>query len=128
VLPPIPGTRLRSGPLARFAAAALRAEAFVVRRTVFLSARGARAIAAGSEEGESLLAHELAHVAQYRRHGVLPFLRRYFAQYFAGRARGLSHEAAYASISFEREAEERAVAARLAFRTAESPCGRLRGA
>lgn len=48
---------------------------------------------------------------QYRRHGVPRFLFRYFFEYFAFRARGRSHAAAYAGIAFEREAERRAAAA-----------------
>ncbi len=99
---------LAAGRLANLAAAALRAEAFVVGRTVFLSRRAARAVANGSREGRMLLAHERAHVDQYRRHGVPGFLLRYLSDYVRARARGRSHPQAYAEIAFEREASERA--------------------
>ena len=69
----------------------------------------------------------LAHVEQYRRHGIFRFLRRYLSDYLAGRRRGLPHGEAYASIAFEREAEERSVAARLSFRPEGFPGGLPRG-
>jgi hypothetical protein len=117
----VSGVRLCPGPLARLAAACIGADAFVVGNRVFLSGHAAREIAAGSESGEALLAHELAHVSQYRALGVLPFLFRYFGQYFAGRSRGLSHGAAYAAISFEQEAEAQAESIRFARPKAGSP-------
>jgi hypothetical protein len=105
-----PAARLHSGAFAHFAARILRAEAFVVGRHVFLSRPGGREIGRGSSAGRALLAHELAHVEQYARLGAARFLRRYFADYFRARARGLSHARAYAAIAFEREAEDRAAA------------------
>ncbi|MGH9368320.1 MAG: eCIS core domain-containing protein [Thermoanaerobaculia bacterium] len=119
--------RLRAGFLAGLAAAALRAEAFVLGRNVLLSKGAARSIASGSETGARLLAHELAHVEQYRRHGIFRFLRRYLSDYLGGRARGLPHGEAYASIAFEREAQERAAALRPALRPEGSPGGLPRG-
>ncbi len=116
--------RLREGRLASLAAAALGAQAFVLGRQVFLSAGAARSIASRSHAGLALLAHELAHVEQYRRHGAPRFLFRYFFEYFALRARGRSHAVAYAGIAFEREAEERAAAYRRAAANGEiSPEG-----
>lgn len=56
-----------------------------------------------------LIAHEVAHVAQYLRDGTLPFLWRYLRAYAAGRARGLDDHRAYLAIPYEVEA--RAVAA-----------------
>src|SRR5205085_1794846 len=38
-----------------------------------------------------LLAHELEHVRQYDRHGMVAFLARYLTDYARGRLRGLSH-------------------------------------
>jgi GNAT superfamily N-acetyltransferase len=101
-------SRLLSGRLANLAAAALRVEAFVIGRTVFLSRRAARSVASGSREGQALLAHERAHVDQYRRHGLPRFLFRYLSDYLRARARGRPHEEAYAEIGFEREARESA--------------------
>ena len=53
---------------------------------------------------ERLLRHELAHVAQIARHGLLMFYWRYVAEYVRHRRAGLSSIEAYRSISFEKEA------------------------
>ena len=52
-----------------------------------------------------LLRHELVHVEQWRRYGVVGFLWRYLGAYLAWRLRGHSHWAAYRRIPFEVEAE-----------------------
>ena len=51
-----------------------------------------------------LLAHEVAHVAQFERDGFLGFLMRYVWDYAKGIARGLGDRRAYLEISYEREA------------------------
>jgi len=51
-----------------------------------------------------LLRHELVHVRQMARLGVLAFLVRYLGEYLANRVRRMGHDAAYRAISFEREA------------------------
>ncbi len=53
-----------------------------------------------------LLAHELAHVRQFRRLGVGPFVIQYTFDYLKGRRNGLGHKAAYAAIALEVEARE----------------------
>lgn len=55
-----------------------------------------------------LLRHELVHVAQWRRLGVVVFLARYLGSYFRWRLRGHGHRAAYLRIPLEVEAEWRA--------------------
>ncbi|HYZ97377.1 MAG TPA: DUF4157 domain-containing protein [Acidimicrobiales bacterium] len=55
-----------------------------------------------------LLRHELEHVEQWRRHGVVGFLRRYLGAYLRWRVRGYPHRAAYLRIPLEIEAEWRA--------------------
>lgn len=100
--------RFHVGALARFLCARFAADALVLGRHVMLSARASEEIHRASSEGRLLLAHELEHVAQYRRLGVPVFLRRYLAEYARGRLAGASHARAYAEISFEREARERA--------------------
>lgn len=50
------------------------------------------------------LRHELAHVRQINRLGLIRFYWRYFREYVANRGRGMSPSAAYRSISFEIEA------------------------
>lgn len=73
-------------------------------RWIFLSRSAAFEIAAGTPSGARLLAHELAHVAQYAREGHVSFLTRYAAAYVRGRWSGLSHLDAYAAVPYEREA------------------------
>jgi hypothetical protein len=61
-----------------------------------------RTRAAGNER---LLRHELVHVEQWRRFGVLGFLRRYLGAYLVWRLRRHAHWDAYRRIPFEVEAE-----------------------
>jgi hypothetical protein len=51
-----------------------------------------------------LLAHEVAHVAQFERDGRLPFLCRYVWDYGVGLAAGRGDRQAYRDIGYEREA------------------------
>ncbi len=51
-----------------------------------------------------LLAHEVAHVLQFQRDGILPFLRRYLWDYTLNRLRGLPDLDAYLAIPYEIEA------------------------
>ena len=62
----------------------------------------------GRERSERLIRHELEHVAQYGRLGLLGFLRRYLAAYLGWRLRGYGHWGAYRRIPFEASAEWRA--------------------
>jgi hypothetical protein len=55
-----------------------------------------------------LLRHELVHVRQWRRLGVVGFLRRYLGAYVQGRWRGYGHREAYLRIPLEVEAEQEA--------------------
>ena len=55
-----------------------------------------------------LLAHELAHVAQWRRLGPVGFLVRYLTDYGRLRFRGVGHADAYLGIPAEEEARETA--------------------
>jgi hypothetical protein len=57
------------------------------------------------EHDEHLLRHELVHVEQWRRYGVVGFLARYLTPYVRARLRGYPHWAAYRRIPFEIEAE-----------------------
>lgn len=122
--PSLSRARLRSGIVARFAAAALRADAFVLGRNVFLSRRASQWVSSRSAEGLRLLVHELVHVDQFQRLGAWPFLRRYLREYLVARARGRTHLEAYAAIEFERQARERVAAVT----AAESPSGHRRDA
>jgi hypothetical protein len=52
-----------------------------------------------------LLRHELVHVSQWRRHGVVGFLARYCSSYVGGRLRRKGHSGAYLHIPLEIEAD-----------------------
>jgi hypothetical protein len=56
---------------------------------------------------ERLLRHELVHVEQWRRYGVVGFLRRYLGSYLGWRLRGHGHWDAYRRIPLEVEADHR---------------------
>lgn len=96
--------RLHGGALAGWVTAAIGARAFVLGRRIFFTPRGWRMLRSGGPEGVVLVAHEVAHVLQYRRDGLLPMLVRYGGEYLAGRLRGRSHHAAYRGIGYEAEA------------------------
>jgi hypothetical protein len=53
---------------------------------------------------EALLRHELTHVRQMNDLGLLRFVCRYLYEYARNRLSGMSGDAAYRNISFEREA------------------------
>ena len=98
--------QLRTGPFARALTRALAADAVTLGARVFLSQPAAAQVAAGTESGRRLLRHERAHVSQFAREGTARFLWRYGVSYARARRRGLSHEAAYLEIPYEREARE----------------------
>lgn len=54
----------------------------------------------------ALLDHEMVHVRQWEELGVPRFLWRYLGAYLRGRARGLTHQAAYRAIPLEVEARD----------------------
>lgn len=98
--------RLSSGFASRAVVSVLRADAFVLGRRVFLSRAATEQLERRSREAVALLAHELTHVAQYRRLGVPVFLARYLREYARQRLAGVRHAEAYRNISFEREARD----------------------
>lgn len=53
-----------------------------------------------------LINHEMIHIEQIKRIGVLRFYLSYMWQYFSNRLNGLGHYQAYMAISFEKEAYE----------------------
>ncbi len=57
---------------------------------------------------QRLLRHELVHVEQWRRHGLVGFSARYLGSYLRWRLRGHVHWDAYRRIPFEIEASWRA--------------------
>jgi len=53
---------------------------------------------------ERLILHELEHVRQIARHGLVRFYSQYIMEYVRNRRRGLVPKEAYRAISFESEA------------------------
>lgn len=76
--------------------------AITLGRRIYLSGK---ATARSSAYLERLLRHELAHVRQVNRHGLIPFLARYIAEFFRLFLRERSVHEAYRKISFEVEAK-----------------------
>lgn len=70
---------------------------------------------------EALLRHELVHVEQYRRLGIVGFLRRYLAAYLSGRLRRLGHLGAYRRIPQEVEAVWRTTLGTIASPASNTP-------
>jgi hypothetical protein len=68
-----------------------------IRRTVI--------VRQGKESSPYLLRHELVHVRQWRRHGVVGFLVRYLGAYGVWRLRRKGHLGAYRRIPLEVEAD-----------------------
>jgi hypothetical protein len=61
----------------------------------------------GHEGNAGLIGHELVHVEQWRRRGIVGFLRGYLGAYLRARRAGLGHWDAYRAIPFEAEARVR---------------------
>ena len=72
--------------------------AITLGRRVYVSAK------LGGAERERIVAHELAHVAQIARVGLLRFYGGYVIEYVANRRKGMTPHEAYRRISFEQEA------------------------
>lgn len=53
-----------------------------------------------------LVAHELVHVEQYRKHGIVGFLKQYFTDYAKNLVTCRKHRQAYLDIPFEIEARD----------------------
>jgi hypothetical protein len=80
--------RLIDGPRANdFAEAAFRNRntAITLRRTVYFGTRWCGDYSCADDEGRRLFLHEMTHVWQWRRLGVLGFLRRYARDFLACR-------------------------------------------
>lgn len=61
---------------------------------------------AGPEELGPLIVHELAHIGQWRRLGMVGWLRGYLGTYVRARRAGLGRQEAYRSIPMEEEARD----------------------
>jgi hypothetical protein len=76
---------------------------FLVRGVVGITL-GRRIYLASADVTGELLRHELAHVRQVSRFGILGFYCRYLVEFVRNLGKGMSFDAAYRNISFEREA------------------------
>lgn len=65
---------------------------------------GRELLARGADEIEAIVVHELEHVRQFARVGLMRFAWQYARDYARNRRRGLSSFEAYEAISFEVEA------------------------
>lgn len=72
--------------------------AITLGRRIYLSA------SAGDHAIDSLLRHELTHVRQVNRLGLMPFYWRYAVEFARNLRSGMSLDGAYRHISFEEEA------------------------
>ncbi|PYQ33737.1 MAG: hypothetical protein DMF55_11075 [Acidobacteria bacterium] len=115
--------RLHRGLLARLLTSIAGADAIVFGRRIYLGAKPAALVSSHAPEAASLLAHELAHVRQYRRAGAAIFLGRYVGEYLGRRLAGAPHARAYRDLSFEREAEEALRAFEKALEIGDRPAG-----
>lgn len=73
--------------------------AITVGRTVFVHPYHWVDVVAGRRP--ELTAHELVHVRQWQRDGVIGFLARYLGDYLRLRVLGCGHEGAYRNIGYE---------------------------
>ncbi len=77
----------------------------VPRGAAAITLRSLVIVRPGHERSEHLLRHELVHVRQWRRHGVIRFSARYLGAYAVWRLRRKGHRGAYLRIPLEIEAE-----------------------
>jgi uncharacterized membrane protein len=75
----------------------LKVEAIVLYPFIFFAAKHPNA---------TIVNHELIHMDQIKRNGVISFYLIYLGEYLRYRLSGLRHYEAYIKISFEREAYE----------------------
>ncbi len=103
LVPREPALREVRGPrsLVAYVALAARADGIALGRRVFLRSP---LFGPDGRAPIDLVAHEVAHVAQYLRDGPLAFYSRYVSAYALGRARGLDDHRAYLAIPYEVEA------------------------
>src|SRR5256885_7061012 len=77
---------------------------FLYRGVIALTLGRTIYVATDAVDIDRLIRHELAHVKQVARLGLLRFLFRYVGEYVGNRRRGLQASEAYRRISFEEEA------------------------
>ena len=84
------------------------ASALTLGRWIFFSPSAWTKLGTARVEALELLAHEVAHVAQVRRLGLVRFLWSYLSEYVKHRRTGFGHRQAYLALSAEVEARQMA--------------------
>jgi hypothetical protein len=108
----LPAVKIHAGRAASWFTGRAGIGAITLGRHVLIAPRHLRRRSGGSGAVTGrLLAHEVAHVLQAERAGLLPFLFSYLREYLNGMRRAAkwdtdAHWRAYSEISFEREARE----------------------
>lgn len=97
-------TRWHRGPLARLLTTMAGVAGITLGRRVLLSRPALARLERQPGEPLRLIAHELAHVVQYRSLGTMRFLVWYCGEYLLFRWRGMDHQQAYWSLTLERQA------------------------
>lgn len=105
----LPPVKVHAGRAVAWLTGRARIDAITLGRRVLVAPRHLRSVGASRAVSGGLLAHEVAHLLQAERAGLLPFLFAYLREYVSGMRRAAkwdaaAHWRAYSEISFEREA------------------------
>ena len=106
----LPPVNVHSGRVLAWVMGRVGIDAITLGRRVLVAPRRVRRGGVGScAVSGGLMAHEVAHLLQAERAGLVPFLLAYLREYFSGMRRApkwdaAAHWRAYSEISFEREA------------------------
>lgn len=86
-------------------------EAKIVKKSIIAKTLGVEGIVlypfiffSDANPGPVLINHEMIHISQIKKNGILRFYLLYLKEYFVNRLKGMKHNEAYFSISFEKEA------------------------
>jgi hypothetical protein len=107
----VPAVRVHAGRVAAWLTGRAGIGAITLGRRVLVAPRLVRRVGGRRALPRRLAVHEIAHLLQAQRAGLLPFLFAYLREYLSGMRRASAWDAdahwrAYSEISFEREARE----------------------
>lgn len=110
----LPNIRFSTGRIARFVVTVLRIQGITIGPLVLIAPALLKRLDGRSKLPRGLVVHEIAHVVQYRQHGFIGFLWKYFRDYArnlrsAGSFDSNARHAAYLAIPFEIEARQAAL-------------------
>lgn len=105
----LPPVKVHAGRAVGWLTARAGIDAITLGRRVMVAPRHVRRGGGARAVTGRLMAHEVAHLLQAERAGLLPFLFAYLREYWSGLRRApkwdaAAHWRAYSEISFEREA------------------------